>query len=111
MARKLLLDYRRIYKLRHFASLRDIKRKSGEKELATLLDLGKGFDLVQTCIIILSNRTHFIEKNGKIPGKLEYSVGVPQGSILGPLLDIVNLKKYLLHNSVLYATHYNKNKK
>lgn len=63
--KNLLLDYRRIYKLRHFASLRDIKRKSGEKELATLLDLGKGFDLVQTCIIILSNRTYFIETMGK----------------------------------------------
>ena len=68
----------------------------------TLCDLSKAFESVSHVILLnkctklnidqfwfenyLSNRTQSVRLNGTLSKKLNVSYGVPQGSILGPIL-------------------------
>ena len=70
--------------------------------LVSLCDLSKGFDSVNHKILIekcatlkidsfwfennLRNRTQFVRIGNHVSRKLEITFGVPQGSVLGPIL-------------------------
>lgn len=79
-----------------------------KKCLGLFMDLSKAFDLVNHTLLLrklekygfrgrlgdwllsyLSNRKQIVEIDGKISDSLEVTCGVPQGSILGPLLFII----------------------
>jgi len=87
--------------------------------LNVYLDLSKAFDTLDHEILVhklgyygisgqslallsnyLSNRTQQVEFNSIISDKLEISCGVPQGSILGPLLFILYM------NDIVYSSDY-----
>jgi retron-type reverse transcriptase len=79
-----------------------------EFTLAVLCDLSKAFDVINHEILLtkmnnygirgiaqnwfrsyLSDRQQFVEIDGKISERVPINIGVPQGSILGPLLYLI----------------------
>ena len=97
-------------------------KQANDHCLAVFIDLKKAFDTVKTETLIekirhyglphewfrdyLSNRAQYVHIEGENSDELEISCGVPQGSILGPLLfliyinDLPNATKFL---TLLYA--------
>ena len=91
-----------------------------ELTLATFCDLSKAFDTINSNTLLhkfnvygirglatkwiecyLSNRTQFVEIESNLSSCLPVQCGVPQGSILGPIL----FNTYM--NDISYSTHEN----
>ena len=92
--------------------------------LAIYLDFSKAFDTISHSILLdklehmgfrgpihswiksfLSNRSKFVEVGGSVSGSLPISIGVPQGSTLGPLFFILyinDMKNTLSNMSILH---------
>ena len=65
-------------------------------------------ELLNTLADFLNNRTQRVILNGQYSSWAKVEAGVPQGSVLGPLLfliDINNLSENLTPNTKLFADH------
>ena len=90
--------------------------------LGIFIDLSKAFDLVNHNILIdklykygirdlaldwlrsyLANRIQFVELNGNRSNELSLNKGVPQGSVLGPLLFLIYVNDMPLSNTIKFA--------
>ena len=79
-----------------------------DHNVATMIDLAKAFDTVNHCILIqklekygivgsaldwfkyyLHNRKHFVQIRNSISETMICNIGMPQGSILGPILFLI----------------------
>lgn len=95
-----------IHLLNHCAT--SVSKPDPEFTLAVLCDLSKAFDVINHDILLrklnnygirgiaydwfksyLSDRQQFVEIDGKISQRVPIQIGVPQGSILGPLLYLL----------------------
>ena len=54
-----------------------------------------------TCRLVLSNRKQFVQYGDILSQKTDILMGVPQGSILGPLLFIIYIND-MVHSSELF---------
>ena len=85
------------------------------------MDLSKAFDCVDHNILLselkrygihetalqwinsyLSDREHFVSLNQSHSPLLNLNIGVPQGSILGPLLLLININDIINSSNILY---------